>query len=420
MRNHISAKFCARSIFVTSLLVGGYWCITPPSFIRTLDSPSSTVLLSESITAISALGGVSVAVYFLTAQIRPLGVGNAAIGVLYRDITPYATLIAVTVSLIFSFVGSIPGISPQIQQRIIVVSLVSSGYVVLSLIPLCVGQLENMDKTILANKVLADFTAVSATKYGLVKIVRKEPGDIEVQLETNGLNYERHDPLRAFHELVEQAILERDRLLLGRLLGCLFHRSCQLLYLKWPGESVDVEKWDSGRLVRSHVFKIRDDNLASVIHQLHYVVRLARKTHKEWPELDVGRHSVQYQLSKLITSMARVPETYLVCMTTISALMRISETYAKVKPYGRVEPLNSLGAALRALQSHGRSHEESYLLDCIAVIMVRTKQLEGDRGRPLLNSLSTDHRDKLTLRMESVAATDDQWPVILPSFDPWG
>gem|GEM_PF-4806997 len=420
MRGHVSAKICARLLLVFATLLLGCWCIAPPIFIRTLDLNSSRLLLSEIIAAISALGGVSIAVYFLTAQIRPLGVGNAAIGVLYRDITPYTTLCVVTISLIVSFVGSMPGNPPEVQSRIMAVSLISSAYVVLSLIPLCIGQLENMDKTILADKILTDFTASSAEKYGLVKILRNEPNGVEVLLETNGLNYERHDPLRAFHELVQQAIIERDRLLLGRLLGCLFRRSCGLLHLKWPKESVDVEKWDSGRLLRSRLFKIEDSKQASVIHQLHYVVRLARNTHKEWPELDVGRHGAQYQLSKLITSMAQAPETYIVCMTAISALMRISETYAEVEPYGRVEPLNSLSAALRALQRHNRFHEESYLLDCIAAIMVRTRQLESERGRPLINALPTDHRERLERRITCTDVVNGRWPAILPSFDPWG
>lgn len=392
-------------------------CLVPSVYLRLAFEESYVILLPSIVTMASTLGGIYIAVYFLTAQIRPLGVGNAALGVLYKELSPYSVMLTIAMSLVSSLIAMVDNLPLDIKVRLTAISIISVSYVVISLPLVALCQIKNLDKSFLASRVLKDFSVVAAKNYGLVSINYEGVAGALVHLETNGLNYERHDPLRAFHELVQQAIIEEDRLLLGKLVGALLSRSCDILGVFWQKDSTGVFDWYSRLTVRGYLRRISNSDQVAVIHQLHYLVRLSRNLHNRWAGLDVGRHGIQYQLAKFLACAASQKESHVCCMAAISAIIEVSRTYSDVTPYGRVEPLNALAGSLIELERNGRTYEVSYILDGLAMIEVNTSQLEGSRGEPLRLALSSDNRSRLRSRVKNIA--EGTWPLIIDCFDPW-
>lgn len=408
------ATFVPFVIVILSLLI---FNLIPSDYFRLLFESSYDILLPSVITMASTLGGIYIAVYFLTAQIRPLGVGNAALGVLYKNFSPYPVMLSVAVSLATSLVAMFGGVPANLRARLTSIAITTASYVAFSLPLVATNQLRHLDKSFLASRILRDFSLSAVRRYGLVKIEQRDGSGATIVLATNGLNYDRHDPLRAYHELVQQAIAERDRLLLGKLVGSLLKRSCEILCVAWQNDFSEVDDWRSRLTLRGRFHSVSSFEQAAIIHQLHYLVRLARNLHEQWPGLDVGRHGIQYQLAKFLACAAARRGSYVCCMATVSAIVEISRTYSDVNPYGRVEPLNSLAGSLAELERNGRTREVAYVLDALAMIQSNTNQLADLRGAPLLSALSSDHLSRLKSREKNLKAGD--WSLIIIGFDPW-
>lgn len=404
-----------HTLFSIALIFIG--CTFPPSFILEIPPADRAIYYSACITLTATIGGLIAVIYFMTAQTRPMGVKDAAVGALYRDSTFTVLLLAISSALLASLLGLVSTIPQDMQPRLLVISSVASMYVALGILPTAAIQFENMNSSAIAAKVLRELSPATVRAYGLVEVVRTDQGEQRVELKTNGLDYDRRDPLRAFHELVERAIANQDRLLLGKLLGALFERVCYVLQVHWPAESSATLDWKPRQTLVAHLRPVTDEELAVAIHALHYAVRLARNLHKAWSGLDVGRHSAQYQIAKLITAIAPRDGVEVVSRVALSAEARISLAFRDVEPYGRVEPLNALATSVAQLERHRRTLEVGYALCVLAGISHETSQLSGDRGAPLRKLLSQENLARLEA-LES-KALNGSIRITEPSFDPW-
>lgn len=391
-----------------------YVLIFPLDFL-VIESTQRNALLGASLAVVSTLGGLVGLIYFLTAQIRPSGMKSSAVGVIYRDAIFKVVLVSIMAALFSGILGLTGAFPDEVTNRLTGANLTASFAVISSLLPVAIIQFENLNTGVLADKLLRSFSADSVGKYGLVAVHIQEFGNAVIEVKTNGLNYERFDPLRPFHELIEQAIADRDRLLLGRLLGSLCSRVAHIMGARWPGEGSATSDWASVRTGRR---ELSEGDYQVAVHAVHYIVRLAKNLLQSWPGLDVGRHGAQYQLIKLCAALAKVPNSQPMVRVCLSGVLRISEAYALVRPYGRVEPLNALHRPIRLLSEVNRLGDVEYALRVIAFIAERTAQLDNGRGEPLRNLL-TAGENKILLKYRRLA-NDRSWNPTDCAFDPWG
>ncbi|WP_344069702.1 hypothetical protein [Nostocoides vanveenii] len=404
------------SVLTTGLIVAAI--TLPPSHIPQFTETQSATVFASAITLATTLGGLLGLIFFITAQVRPSGLGNAGLRILYRDQTFPTVVAALVITLTASILGlAIRSSDMMWSGRLACIALVGCLFVTWSAVPISMLAYENMRPDTAAKKILQDLNANTVARYGLVDILRGETGQVTISLRSDGLDYSRHDPLRAFHELVQQAILAKDRLLLGNLLSLLFERVAKILDAPWPSDSLASADWRIRAKIRSRIRFPQDDQLAVAVHALHYVVRLARNLKRDWGSLDVGRHSAEYNIAKFAACLAARHGTEAIGSVALTAIARISLEYKDITPYGRVEPLNLLSRTIRALDASNRSTEVSLALSLIALIECNTKQLSDGRGDPLYATLTPEH----TMRLDAIRRDwgEELWKSKIKDVDPW-
>ena len=157
------------------------------------------------------------------------------------------------------------------------------------------------------------------------------------------------------------------------------------------------------------------------LHFCHYFVRLSKNLLTYWPTMDVGRHGTQYQLSKACKALCY---SRLDCHDAIdimsNAVLCISLDYASIKPYGRVEPLNTFIVAVGEVASSGYEEQAIQMAEFFGAIRVRTSQISNARSEEYISQLPPKYLQIFTNTAEKCKADypwlpidvgDSLWPL---------
>ena len=157
------------------------------------------------------------------------------------------------------------------------------------------------------------------------------------------------------------------------------------------------------------------------LHFCHYFVRLSKNLLTYWPTMDVGRHGTQYQLSKACKALCY---SRLDCHDAIdimsNAVLCISLDYASIKPYGRVEPLNTFIVAVGEVASSGYEEQAIQMAEFLGAIRARTSQISNARSEEYISQLPPKYLQIFTNTAEKCKADypwlpidvgDSLWPL---------
>lgn len=410
-------------IFVSLAVIGGIW-INRIALYNAAghDAAHLDAVLATAVQTTSAVGGLALALIFLTAQLS--AAKASLLRELYRSGEVYVLLCYFVTTLLLGYAAlsflPAPG-QGSFDPRIVDTVLVLAGTSVVLVIPAVMMQLENLNPATLASKLAERIRPRTVMEYGLtnVRLLPGDPGRIEYHLITVGLRPREVDPFRPMHEVLMDAVNARDRVLFGKLFRHLLIPIAVVHGAAWnlsgllsgdlPGSSVLRRL-----LARRYTFEERVHLTLAI---LHYSVKRARNLRTEWDGRDTGRHGILTGLEDLIRCLGPVRDAEVAISLVIHAALHISEYYADIPPFGRIEPFNSYFETADRLAVSGKAREAELCVAMLGWVSVHTKQLSAARSPEPYNNLSEGLRETFFAAQEH-ARRDEKW---LPSFDsdPW-
>jgi len=418
IRGSIVLTICGASVVVLALVLLGRLGFHSPN----LDDGQISSLLGTVVQTTATFGAVALAVVFFTAQLS--GVGRpSVVRELYRSRDVYLLFGYSAATVLGGYVAMVSAgqlVAPwrsRILDSIIVLGVAS----VLLVLPTLMSQIENLDQTMLAAKLVGRIKPAAIIDYGLseVAVVPERKNGVTYELVTVGLRPRRVDPLRPLHELMMEAVNTRDRVLFGKLFRYLLAPVARVHGLNWDYYG-DKSVWPShpGWINR---LRARRYSLSEKTHitlaLLHYSVKRARNLLTEWENRDIGRHGIVTGVGDLIRSLATVKDGATAIRICLYATLHIEKFYCEVRPYGRIEPMNAFFETAQILFVAGKTEEAELCARVLGWVSVRTGQLTSERS-PGLESLLSDSLKETYNGARDLASLDAVW---LPTAadDPW-
>jgi len=377
-------------------------------------------LLATIIQNTGAVGGIAVALLFLTAQLSASK--PSVLRELYRSIEIYILLFYFVVTLLLGY-GTLAMLPSSIgDMRFVDTALILASTFVLLVVPVLILQIENLDLTTLSSKLADRISPRAIVDYGLTS-VQFDPGDptrIKYRLITVGLRPRGVDPFRAVHEVLMEAVTARDRVLFGKLFRHFLKQIAVVYGARWDLSSRNPFSYNSPNfLLRTFA---RRYSLEERIHLslaiLHYAVKRARNLKTEWDGRDIGRHGILTGIGDLIFCLSVIPQADITIRIAIYAALHIGEYYSSIHPFGRIEPFNAYFKTSMRLEEAGKIREAELCVAMLAWISVHTEQLRHDRSPELHNELPEKLR-LIFLSSQGQAQKNAAWMPGLENDDPW-
>jgi hypothetical protein len=214
-----------------------------------------------------------------------------------------------------------------------------------------------------AETVLMVFTVRSVLRYGLIEVTTARNGSVaSYQLRSWGHRHGLFDPLGPFHDLVMEAVNDKERVTLHLYLNCLMARAAQLAGVPFDREFAlaTAPRNQLPRRIRSILERIyryphRPSAGASfqvVAHTLHYLVRRAQRLVSEWA-LDNHRQIITINIADLLLSLSTRARAEKLIDLCIDALIRLNVDYRDVPQHGSYEPVHGLFDIVEVLERRG-------------------------------------------------------------------
>lgn len=377
-------------------------------------------LLATVVQNTGAVGGIALALLFLTAQLS--GSKSSVLRELYRSIEIYILLFYFVTTLLLGYwtLAMLPAATGD--MRFVDTVLVLASTFVLLVVPVLVLQIENLDLTTLSSKLADRINPQAIIDYGLtsVQFAHGDPTRIEYRLITVGLRPLGIDPFRPVHEVLMEAVNARDRVLFGKLFRHFLKQIAVVYGARWDLSSQKPFSYDAPNFVLRIL--ARRYSPAERIHLslaiLHYGVKRARNLRTEWDNRDIGRHGILTSIGDLIYCLSFIPQADVSIRISIYAALHIGEYYSAIRPFGRIEPFNSYFEASKRLEAAGKIREAELCVAVLAWISVHTEQLRIDRSPELHNELSEQLR-LIFLSSQTQAQQNQVWMPGLENEDPW-
>lgn len=243
----------------------------------------------------------------------------------------------------------------------------------------------------LVDAVLSIFTARSVRHYGLVEVSTNSNGIVtSVALRTWGHRHNLSDPLGPFHDLLMEAVTEKERVTLHLYVSRFSRRIAVLngvLFQRTFTRSIQhgVGDLDIRRPPLDFLLAISRPSLPISLeitaHALHYIVRRSRKLVDEW-SLDTHRQIITINLADLIISLCARRDAARIVDVCLDAIVRINYDYRSVKPHGPVEPVHGLFALATALHDRGLHEPSNRLLRALAFLDCHTSLVTKSKLTP--------------------------------------
>ncbi len=368
------------------------------------------------------LVAIALAVALLTAQLSSSGSRPSILTELYRSREIYFLFGCGTLTVITGYVTLAMGpepIDPILYSKLSDLVLIFSLETIVLICPALMAQLENLDPIVLAAKLNNKLTPDAIKDYGLTKVVATASGTISYQINIVGLRPRGIDPLRPLHELLMEAVHQRDRVLFGKLFRYLLEPIAVVHGAYWDelGIRDPINAPGVLRRLRGRAYTA-EDRVHVALALLHYAVKRARNLLSEWEHRDIGRHGIITCIGDLICALAANRTEGPTVRIGLYATLHISRTYADVKPYGRIEPLTTYLMAASELEKAGKDADATLCMEVLGWVSVHCEHISGGRCLGLFESISK------TLMMEfdeaqTRARADAGWLPGRPSEDPW-
>lgn len=308
----------------------------------------------------ATVGGLSLTVFFFTAQSRLSGINQYGVTAMYRvrDLVPLVFLTTVTIGSGTVFLltrGSSATTASPLTAAVAALSIVSQITLLAFIFLLSLGLIRGLDPVAVARQFAREIRGQDAEEWGLVSVTSDSEGAL-IELNQRRVNFGLRDPLMPIHELVLAATPQRY----GQLLAVLGERIAIEYGCTWDQQFPDSGDWavvepQNGRRVRRGwerirvraigADRLRQERLQLTMLLLHYFRRIHRN-----PSLainkDFRRQAAQYVLARLITVLARsrpLPavereEVALVLTLCVDALLRVGADYSPGGVYASCRP----------------------------------------------------------------------------------
>ncbi|MCA0217238.1 MAG: hypothetical protein LCH43_07770 [Actinobacteria bacterium] len=403
-------------------------------------------LAAVAISSAATLGGLTTTIFFLTAQLRVVGIAQHGITEIYR-VSRYlpiviSTMIAVVAGLValasktcdptvavdcpaWTFPVLWGGQPILHDPSRLAAGCAATAVVFLALTALALGLtlLSNLDPVTVARRFARKIRPHDAVEWGLISFRFREPASKEdpihsFSINSNRKNFGLRDPLMPIHEMLLQANHQR----FGQLIGVLLERVAEEYRMTWIAQSADPRQWKPGRarlwawwiapatkarpgsrdtslpLVEQRISR---DRLALAGLMIHYVRRIPRSTETSTKGLDVQRQAAQHQLAWFITSLAGVPQrdspgryrpsradlTDAIDLA-LNAIAHISRDFKAIPPYGASESLWALAAAARVLAQAGLPVQAESAVDLLIWCKHHTLHMGSERQAEVFANLA--------------------------------
>jgi hypothetical protein len=420
-RRAVAASFVG---FATILAFGVWSGHLLPQTSKPIDASHFDAVLSTVLSVTATVGAIALAVVFLTAQLSASRSRPSTLAELYRSSEVYVLFGAVTLTVAIGFIAlgldvrqELAGLEEKLIDTVLVLGMSS----VLLVFPALMSQLENLNPITLAAKLSARVGIGSIIDYGLVLVwTSGTAGNIVAyKLATAGLRPHSVDLLRPLHEILMEAVETRDRVLFGKIF-----RYVLLIVARVHGACLDVEGHNHdaqrpGMLKR--LSARRYDSVARVhvsLTILHYAVKRARNLLAEWGNRDIGRHGILTGIGDLIRALALAQDSRIAIRISLYAALHISIFYQRVKPYGRLEPLNAYFVAANELDRAHLPEEARLCIQLLAWNTVHSQQLTAERSSNMYGLLDERLRNELQEATNN-AESQHTWLPGIDSEDPW-
>lgn len=409
------------------------------SLVGNVGSPRVDALVANMVETTATVGGITLALIFLTAQMTFGAIRQTLIGELYRSGEVYILALYMMISVIlgYSILANFPASleiwnfsaaqTLEITGNLVDTLLIIAVSSVLLVAPTLALQVENLDPLALADKIADRISAAAIESYGLTNVVSdaRQPSGYKFELVKVGLRPRGVDPLRPIHELLMEAVRARDRVLFGKLLRHLLKRVAAVHGAPWDlsGQALPVRARPLPLMRKGARRLSNSGRLHVTLTIVHYCVKRARNFVNEWQDsqgrpLDIGRHGILTGLGDIVLALAPVPGARGSIRICLYGALHISRVYSNVAPFGRIEPLNIFFEAACRLESAAKRAESDLCAEMLAWCSARTAQIAGERAlgfAELLPARVLEHFEKSL----AFSVADKHWLPGDRSEDPW-
>jgi hypothetical protein len=310
------------------------------------DWPERVSGMYQIVATFVALG---VATGFVTAQLA-VGGGTQRLYALTRQplLISFAVLspIAILLSLGLTMVDD-SHLSENAAWSLVALSFVAGFWIIGTVVPIWMLQVELLHPEGVAREVVRRLTPRNVREYGLTRVDIRG-GVLSASISLYSVRPRGADPLRPFHEVLMQAVHERDRVLVGRIVRVLLDRVAYV-HGTTLASSADRRRFPDKlrrfmrRYVRGYVYT-ESDRLHVTLMVCHYLVKRSRLLVREWDGRDTARHGIVSGLCDLAAELGEDERNVRSVEVVLWSLAHVTDAFKDVDPQGPVEPLVSLFA----------------------------------------------------------------------------
>lgn len=235
---------------------------------------------------------------------------------------------------------------------------------------------------LVAENALRPFGPRTVRRYGLSEVsVNADCSIAGYQLKQWGHRHNLSDPLGAFHDILMEAVSERERITMHLYLAALVRKVAHLSGVPFERRFAlaagPVTHWTPSSLrALSRIYRaiLRENLVTAVqinIHALHYLVRRAARLKSEW-QLDNHRQIWIINLADLILCLTKRKGSEPLIQLSIDAILRVCMDYTQVPVYGSFEPVLDLFYLARRLREREFNQAENRLIRVLAFLDLNT------------------------------------------------
>jgi len=427
LAHHFVVIIIILFIIFALMISNGYRIFFKPCKLEVDTFTSALYLLTTLIQSLSTIFSITIAILFITAQIYTRARYTQTLLEIYRDPTTLGILLFLFIAIVTNII-SLSCLSQIINNgnyKLLNLDILFSITAITFLIPLVLLQMENINSYSLAAKIVKRITIKRILNYHLTQIEAdiNNPNRYHYKLLLWGHEHSIDDPLRSFHEIVMEAVRNRDRIQLSYLTMLLLQRIA-----RYSGVSYSLKKRSfESNITRKttgtfySLFKKPaqlQERLAITIHILHYLIRRAHNLKEEWGNYDTIRQQYVLNIGNLIDALITRQDNDQLVEVCLFGVMHICLDYANVVHYGHYEPLIQYYQLANKLFNLGKYYQATLCLQICAFLRERTLQIPKEQypniEDQLLPSLKTIYNNTIT-----IIQSNKNWTPSCEEIDPW-
>lgn len=341
-------------------------------------------LTQVTVGAVASVFGILIAVYILAAQLVGRKPYSRFVRVFYGK-ADFAYFVLLFLSLMIPVV--ILAFWDSIVNRdlyfLLDTSVITYAVSIASLLAIMLKHFGIFDAKQVVYMVLHDFNRKNVLAYGLVYVAKNNyDNTLKYALKTWGHRHNLLDPLGAYHDMIIEAISEKERITFHLYLSVLMEKVATLCGVHYKREFglasgrqpyTRLYKFQTSIPVLFYVRKL-EERVQIIIHALHYIVRRARKLTNEWG-IDNHRQIFVINLADLVIVLSERASNAQLIEICLYAILRICLDFRGIQIYGSYEPLKDLFGVAVDLQKRGFIREANVCIQILAFLDINTNYI---------------------------------------------